>query len=338
MATTKVYEWSVRWSLKLEDRNDEGLKAFKEKQKDLQMLLTLLCKKFVYQLELTGDWNWHYQGQLNLKTKKTEKTIVNDFQEQFPGVHFSKASTAGRKALQDYCLKDTTRKAGPWADHAIYRGQDLYTDPYPWQSELTTMCIGESDDRTIHWIYDKGGNSGKTKFAKLMAYKHKAGVMAYSKTSDLLNFVYKSDATIFIFDLTRAKPLDIGGGDLYAALESIKNGMVFNSKYETGCKLFAPPHVLVFANCKPELQNLSADRWRFHSLIQGEMYDGLHEDTPPVIVRANAMNFPPPVNIRGDEMEQPFNELVYIQPADDLAYIEDWEEKVGQFIDMECIE
>lgn len=336
MATTKVYEWSLRWSL--QTRTPEGLVAFKEAQNDLQMLLTLLCKHFVYQLELTDEWNWHYQGHLNLKTKKCLKTIVNDFQETFPGIHFQKSSTAGRKALQAYCIKDDTRQDGPWADTEVYRGQDLYANPYPWQADLEAMCLKKPDDRHIYWIYNPTGCAGKSKFTKRMSYKHKANSMAYSKTGDLLNFVYKTPIKrIFLFDLPRSKPLDIGWGDLYSALESIKNGQVFNSKYETGCCLFMPPHVLVFANSKPDLANLSTDRWKCKSLYDGILYEGLL-DAPPVIVRANAMNFPPPVNIRGDEMEQPFNELVYIQPADDLAYIEDWEEKVGQFIDMECME
>ena len=61
-----------------------------------------------------------------------------------------------------------------------------------------------------------------------------------------------------MFDIPRAH----GGSISYSSLESIKNGMVCNTKYETGVKVFNSPHVIIFANFppdKPEL--LSDDRW-----------------------------------------------------------------------------
>lgn len=61
-----------------------------------------------------------------------------------------------------------------------------------------------------------------------------------------------------IFDI----PRNHGGNISYDTLECIKNGMVCNTKYETGVKLFNPPHVIVFANELPsDTEKLSADRW-----------------------------------------------------------------------------
>ncbi len=37
---------------------------------------------------------------------------------------------AGKEALRDYVVKTSTRVAGPWADHAVYRGEDLITDAH----------------------------------------------------------------------------------------------------------------------------------------------------------------------------------------------------------------
>lgn len=315
---TKIYEWAFTYSLPIAQRNANGVLAFKLRWEPLRTSLRGLCKKFIFQLELTGADNWHYQGYINLKQKKKKSTLVNALHPLFPDIHVSRCSDAGRKALQEYCLKEDTRQAGPWADKRIYLGADLYANAFPWQAELTAECLKDPDDRTIHWIYDHDGCAGKSKWCKFMAHKHGAGVLAYSKTSDLINFVYKSDATIFVFDLTRAKPLDIGGGDLYAALESIKNGMVFNSKYETGSKLFDPPHVLVFANAKPELDKLSRDRWKMHSLCGGAMYDGLHDAAPAVPVPVLPGGPPLGVNVRGDDL--PFNNhgLQYIQPIPDM--------------------
>ncbi len=38
---------------------------------------------------------------------------------------FQTGARAGKASLKDYVMKDASRVAGPWADHVIYRGQDL---------------------------------------------------------------------------------------------------------------------------------------------------------------------------------------------------------------------
>lgn len=329
---TKIFEYAFTYSLKLDERTPEGITLFKTKHEQLIEVLKPLCKKYVFQLELTDVANWHYQGYFNLKTKKKLSTCVNEFDE-FPGIHLSPASRTGRKALQDYCLKDATRQAGPWADKRVYMGQDLYAVPYSWQANLQDICLGPANDRTVIWIYDPEGNAGKSKFTKLMAYRYQAAFMAYSKTSDLINLAYKSDASIFIFDLTRAKPLDIGGQDLYAALESIKNGMLVNTKYETGTKLFMPPHVLVFANCKPDMSKLSQDRWCFKTLLNGNMYDGLLENVPRPAIVVPIDNPPPPLNIRGDDLPRMIEDQEYMQFP--IAEDDHWMEDIGNQIVFE---
>lgn len=47
----------------------------------------------------------------------------------------------------------------------------------------------------------------------------------------------------------------------YQAIEDLKNGMLFSTKYESAMCVFDAPHVLVFANFPPERAKLSADRW-----------------------------------------------------------------------------
>ena len=43
--------------------------------------------------------------------------------------------------------------------------------------------------------------------------------------------------------------------------------LVTNTKYETGCKVFNPPNIVVFANSFPEHpENLSQDRWKITNL------------------------------------------------------------------------
>ena len=62
-------------------------------------------------------------------------------------------------------------------------------------------------------------------------------------------------------------PRSTRGSISYSTLESVKNGLVCNTKYETGVKAFNPPHIIVFANFPPEkVEELSADRWKITCL------------------------------------------------------------------------
>ena len=48
----------------------------------------------------------------------------------------------------------------------------------------------------------------------------------------------------------------------YAAMEKIKDGLFFNTKYESVMKYrLKPAHVIVFANGDPQRDRLAADRW-----------------------------------------------------------------------------
>ncbi len=52
----------------------------------------------------------------------------------------------------------------------------------------------------------------------------------------------------------------------YSGLPQSKNGVLFSPKYESGQKIFKPPHVFVFANYEPDQTKLSADRWNIVQL------------------------------------------------------------------------
>ena len=71
---------------------------------------------------------------------------------------------------------------------------------------------------------------------------------------DLYAAIYESTV---IFDLSRSQLEKLN----YDTLESIKNGMIFSTKYELRLKLYMPPRMIVFMNKRPELhKNLSDDR------------------------------------------------------------------------------
>ena len=67
-------------------------------------------------------------------------------------------------------------------------------------------------------------------------------------------------AVLFIF------PRSVEDYVSYDAIESVKDGIFFSGKYDSGMCLFPNPHVYIFANFLPDLDKLTSDRWKIHTL------------------------------------------------------------------------
>lgn len=63
----------------------------------------------------------------------------------------------------------------------------------------------------------------------------------------------------------------------YTALESLKNGCFFSGKYEGGQVLMPHPHVVVFANQRPDESKMSADRWKLYYIDSATQTATLHQ-------------------------------------------------------------
>jgi len=161
-----------------------------------------------------------------------------------------------------YQLKEESRKPGgrQWSK-GFPKPIKIITELRPWQSEIEKLILSEPDDRKIFWFWDSNGNIGKSAFVKYCVVKHRVLFCDGGKKSDLINLVFNQD-----MDLTRCVIWDLPrsamGNISYATLEAVKNGMVCNTKYETGVKIFNSPHIIVFANFPPDSPaQLSEDRW-----------------------------------------------------------------------------
>ncbi|PWN77299.1 hypothetical protein CV717_28505 [Bacillus cereus] len=113
----------------------------------------------------------------------------------------------------------------------------------------------------MYWVYSKNGGMGKSTFCKYLAYTYNAVICGKGNYSDIINIMFNANmdnTNLVVFDL----PRNNGNKVSYSALEAIKNGMICNTKYETGNKLFNPPHILIFANDEPEWEAMSEDRFK----------------------------------------------------------------------------
>lgn len=129
----------------------------------------------------------------------------------------------------------------------------------PWQQTLSDLLELAPDSRTILFVVDIEGDSGKSWFADYYHYHHQSSVQVLnpSKKNDM---AYALDETksIFFFDAPRSKQGDFIQYDI---LEELKNGRVFSPKYESGMKYFPKCHVIVLMNEIPDMEKLSSDRY-----------------------------------------------------------------------------
>lgn len=216
-----------------------------------------ICKKYIFQEEVGESGTPHLQGCIVLKKRMrwTEFKLPKQ-------IHWE--VTISHSDAENYCQKLDT------AVGKIYRFGyppklkviDKLTD---WQKEIEDIIFTEPDGRTVHWFYDTSGNMGKSAFSRYMYIKHGVLPIRGGKLADIINIIYKFDTDnmkMLIVDIPRDNENDI----CYSALECILDGMITNTKFETGVKVFNPPHVVVMCNFPPEYDRLSHDRWNVRHL------------------------------------------------------------------------
>lgn len=220
------------------------------------------CKESLFQEEkcpTTG--RMHLQGSITLKKRARWSEFGLSKKIHWEKTHHLESSI-------NYCQKTYTRAGRQFKNGIEIIPIKTITTLYKWQSEIEDIYLQEIDDRKIFWFWENTGNIGKSAFCKYMILKYNCLFCSGGKYSDIMNLVFNQDMTAcraVIFDIPRAHK----GAISYASLESIKNGLVCNTKYETGVKIFNPPHIFIFANFEPDdPEQLSEDRWVITNLDQ----------------------------------------------------------------------
>lgn len=210
---------------------------------------TLFDIEFIVGIECGASKTEHLQGYIECPKKMRWSEIIKT-----KLIHWE-CARGSRKHNIDYCSKDgqfkCTYALRPTLCIGILR---------PWQQSVVDIYMGEPNGRTIHWFWENTGGVGKSALCKYMYVKYKCLVIQGGKLADIMNIIFNSDMGIIkmvLIDIPRNCINKVS----YSAIECILNGMITNTKYETGVKIFNPPHVVVFANFPPDLENLSEDRW-----------------------------------------------------------------------------
>lgn len=282
----------------------------------------------------------HYQGRFSLyKTRKTKSKILKEFVLIF-GVDPKGLVLDWEKGTLSesivYCTKEETRVAGPWyPSYSIdYEGEDVKLKSlYLWQQKIIAYLRLAPIDRHILWIYDQSGKSGKSTFVKYVDSQikdvHSVSIpmtsvdRTISAVIDVVSkFKQRRKPSAYFFDLPRRKGKEQDYGDLFSALEEIKNGYVrsaFRGEYRS--EMFEPPKVVVFSNAGPaahlQQDSLSFDRWLIYEIVD---YDLIRKK-----VEFSQKNDIPPVQLFDEEdmhilaqdpVRVQFNKPVWAKPSD----------------------
>jgi len=231
--------------------------------------------KYAWQEEIGSSGTHHIQGVLRLKEGKT----FDRMKQLLPGSPHLEICRNWRKSVR-YCNKAETRKEGtvPMTNIDPVAEDIEVSDPlagkelFPWQAEVIDILAGDPDDRSIRWIWEAAGSTGKTTLAKHLCLTNKGSILYVSGKAADVKFAIASmkiKPRIVLWDIPRSSL----GYVSFPAMEEVKQGIFFSGKYEAGMVILNPPHVLCFANQLPDRTQLSEDRWWVRRIEGGELVE-----------------------------------------------------------------
>ena len=147
----------------------------------------------------------------------------------------------------------------------------------PWQESLLEY-VQQPCDREIFWVVGKEGNEGKNWFQKyvkswLGARRVVTGIDIKANSASIFQALRKCPivtADIFLFNIGKSmKKFDEIN---YDALEKMKDGEAFASKYDSQqLKIRVPNVVMVFSNSPPDVRELAKVRFRVFNINNNQL-------------------------------------------------------------------
>lgn len=212
------------------------------------------AEKYVIGDEIGKDTGYeHYQGRVLFRKPMTMKEILQINIEWGVPAHWSPTHVHNF----DYCEKEG-KYYRSW-EGALAKFRDI--ELRPWQGQVIADLV-EQNDRQVTVVMGQG-NDGKSWLAKHLVVKYGyAYVPAMPQFEDYMFMAMAHEsAKGFIFDLPRADTIQQKKA-MWMAMETIKNGYLYDKRYNFTEKWIEPPKMLVFCNEWPPLDVLTADRWR----------------------------------------------------------------------------
>ena len=217
------------------------------------------CSEYRIQEEIGEQGTHHLQGAIKLKIRGRPIGIFKNKRIWFRKTKYHDKAVA-------YCRKEETATGNYILDsHPILSKIEEFDLDIPdkqWQLNIIDIVKNKADKRSINWYWESAGGAGKTCFSKYLVCMHDA-LYVSGKSADCKYSIvsyekqFKKYPSIIIIDVPRTS-LDYVN---YEAIESIKNGLFFCTKYESCQVVMKCPHIFIFANELPNTSKLSLDRW-----------------------------------------------------------------------------
>lgn len=272
---------------------------------------------FVGQLELGKNSKIpHYQLAIEIKTICTKKKVLEALEEKING-HISVEIQFNFEEMKKYCTKDSDFISVEYSGK-IYKHEweidfldrkpilrKVLQNPFKWQEFLESNILKSTpDDRTVDWIIDPVGNTGKSSFARAYVSKHtNDGIfmkidnldrmeLSLIKKIETYRSKYFKDPKVLIFDFPRASD-HMKVLKATALMEDAKSGYLETTFGGNHKEIqIGDIHVIVFSNNCPDLSVLSVDRWRLWTLT-GSKFDNIiwPVNVKPCIKKINTKNW-----------------------------------------------
>ena len=243
-----------------------------ETWKDLWRVFNKHCKKFDFQKE-KGEiaQNEHWQCRVTMHKKQTAFAMTSEIIPQIGG-RWLLTSTEGAKDNR-YVTKWPTRIEGPYSHQTpcpdeVPMTKDIKTfidlGMKPWHTEVLKY-VKDYDERHILGIYDPKGNNIKTTFLKYLNYKGYANLIPATcdTAKQMMEFCFGQEARgCYMINIPRAMKQDGRAlAKIYTAIECIKDGTLYDTRYKSQEKIIERPQIIVVFNDLPDFTMLSLDRW-----------------------------------------------------------------------------
>lgn len=226
-----------------------------------------ICEKFIFQEEIGENGTKHLQGAIWLKKRMRWSEFKLDNR-----IHWEKTKGSDLEVI-NYCSKNETWTGRRWVYKIVIPEKLKYLkkeDLYIWQRKVEDIILEKPDDRTIYWIWDPVGGNGKSQLVKRLVIEYDCLLITGGKKSDIINMVYNYVIVKYLNVVLLNSPRCIDRIS-YSSLEDIKDGIIVNTKYETGSKIINSPHVMVFSNHMPEVEKMTKDRWKIFKIVNKEL-------------------------------------------------------------------
>jgi len=235
------------------------------------------CKNWAFQLELGESGYRHWQVRCKLYKPRRKNKAQKD--SGIPGIwSMTSGDTHSHKSFT-YVLKEEGRIQGPFDNRTWIPPQKVtrqlkkfrgYT-PHPWQEELKKR-LQRVDDRSIVYITNATGNQGKTILIEDLCQKRLAKrIPPLQNAKDIMQMVFcYPEIPIYLVDMPRA----MQGRRLtefYEAIETIKGGWCYDTRYKGVDRWFDRPQICIFANTPPEYGDLSRDMWEVYNIVDNQL-------------------------------------------------------------------